>query len=47
MVKFVLVLPILLLLVIGAPDFRRAFHIKVRLENAAREGAYYMVCHST
>ena len=47
MVEFALVLPILLLLVVGALDFGRAFYIKVGLENAAREGAYYMVYHST
>ncbi len=45
MVEFALVLPILLLLVVGALDFGRAFYIKVGLENAAREGAYYMVYH--
>ncbi len=47
MVEFALVLPILLLLVIGALDFGRAFYIKVGLENAAREGAYYMVYNTT
>jgi len=43
MVEFALVLPILLLLVIGALDLGRAFYMKVVMENSAREGAYYMV----
>ncbi len=46
LVEFALVLPILLLLVIGAVDIGRAFTIKVMLENSAREGAYYMVNHA-
>jgi Flp pilus assembly protein TadG len=43
LVEFALVLPILLLLVVGALDLGRAFYLKVALENSAREGAYYMV----
>lgn len=43
LVEFALTLPILLLLVLGAMDFGRAFYMKVALENSAREGAYYMV----
>jgi Flp pilus assembly protein TadG len=47
LVEFALVLPILLLLVIGALDYGLAFYIKVVLENSAREGAYYMVYHTS
>ncbi len=43
LVEFALTLPFLLLLVLGAIDFGRAFYMKVALENSAREGAYYMV----
>ena len=43
LVEFALVLPVLLLLTVGALDYGRAFFIKVILENSAREGAYYMV----
>ena len=46
LIEFALVLPILLLLIIGALDYGFAFFIKVELENSAREGAYYMVYHS-
>jgi Flp pilus assembly protein TadG len=43
LVEFALILPILLLLTIGALDIGRAFFVKVVLENSAREGAYYLV----
>ena len=43
LVEFVLILPILLLLTLGALDIGRAFFMKVVLENSAREGAYYMI----
>jgi len=46
LIEFALVLPILLLLIIGALDYGFAFFIKVELENSAREGAFYMVYHS-
>ena len=46
LVEFALILPVLLLLVIGALDIGRAFYMKVILENAAREGANYMVYHT-
>lgn len=46
LVEFALILPILLLLVIGALDFGRAFYMKVVMENSAREGAYYMTNHT-
>jgi len=42
LVEFALVLPLLLLLVIGAIEFGRLFFIKIALTNAAREGAYYL-----
>ena len=38
--------PVLLLLVIGALDFGKAFSEKVVLENSAREGAYFMLYHT-
>lgn len=46
LIEFALVLPILLLLIIGALDYGFAFFIKVELESSAREGAYYMVYHA-
>jgi Flp pilus assembly protein TadG len=46
LIEFALVLPILLLLIIGALDYGFAFFIKVELENSAREGAFYMVYHA-
>lgn len=42
LVEFALVLPLLLLLILGAMDFARMFSTKITLTNAAREGAYYM-----
>ena len=46
LVEFALILPILLLLVVGALDFGRAFYMKTVMENSAREGAYYMANHT-
>lgn len=46
LIEFALVLPILLLLIIGALDYGFAFFIKVELESSAREGAFYMVYHA-
>jgi Flp pilus assembly protein TadG len=43
LIELALILPVLLFLVMGALDIGRAFHMKVVLENAAREGAYFMV----
>jgi Flp pilus assembly protein TadG len=40
--EFALVLPILLLLIVGALEFGRVFFAKIVLTNAAREGAYYL-----
>lgn len=45
LVEFALMLPIFMLLVIGAVDFGMAFYTKVVLTNSAREGANYMVYH--
>ncbi|MEL7625504.1 MAG: TadE family protein [Anaerolineaceae bacterium] len=40
--EFALVLPILLILVLGAMDLGRLFYYKIVLTNAAREGANYL-----
>ena len=45
LVEFALVLPVLLLLILGAMDFARMFSTKVTLTNAAREGANYLSRH--
>ena len=42
LVEVAIVLPILLLLVLGAMDFGRMFFTKIALTNAAREGANYL-----
>ena len=42
LVEYALVLPLLLLLVLGAMDFGRMFYTKMILTNAAREGANYL-----
>lgn len=42
LIEFALVLPILLLLVLGALDFGRMFFMKMALINAAREGANHL-----
>jgi len=41
-IEFALVLPVLLLLIVGAMDFARLFTTKIVLTNAAREGANYL-----
>ena len=41
-IEFALLLPILLLLVLGAMDIGRLFYMKIVITNAAREGAYYL-----
>lgn len=41
-VEFAILLPIILLLIMGALDLGRAFFMKIALTNAAREGAYYL-----
>jgi len=45
LVEFALVLPMLLLLILGAMDFGRMFYAKMVLTNAAREGANYLAFH--
>jgi Flp pilus assembly protein TadG len=46
MVELALALPMLMLLIMGAMDFGRAYFIKLTVENAAREGAYYLSYNS-
>ena len=41
-VEFALILPILLLIIMGALDLGRAFYMKIAIINSAREGAYYL-----
>ena len=40
-IEFALALPLLILLILGALEFGRAFQTKIVLENAAREGVHY------
>ena len=47
LVEFALVLPMLLLLILGAMDFGRMFYAKMVLTNAAREGANYLAYHQS
>lgn len=42
LVEFALVLPLLLVLILGAMDIGRMFYTKMVLTNAAREGANYL-----
>ena len=42
LVEVAILLPMLLLLVLGAMDFGRMFYTKIVLTNAAREGANYL-----
>ena len=42
LVEFALLLPLLLVLIIGAMDLGRVFYFKIVLTNAAREGANYL-----
>ena len=41
-VEFALILPGMLMLVMGVLEIGRLFYIKVALQNAAREGAYFL-----
>ena len=41
-VEFALIAPILLLLIMGTLDLGRVFYVKIALQSAAREGAYYL-----
>jgi Flp pilus assembly protein TadG len=45
LIEFVLILPILLILVVGAIELGRLWSTKIILTNAAREGAYYLTTH--
>ena len=45
LVELAFLLPILLLLVLGAMDVGRLFSVKITLTNAAREGANYLSRH--
>jgi Flp pilus assembly protein TadG len=42
LVEFAIIIPILLLLVMGAFDFGRVMYIKISLNSIAREGAYHL-----
>lgn len=44
-VEFAVILPILVLLVVGALELGRAFYLKIVLTGAAREGAYFLSYH--
>ena len=44
-VELALILPILLVLIVGALEFGRLWSTKIVLTNAAREGAYYLTTH--
>jgi Flp pilus assembly protein TadG len=46
-VELALILPILLVLIVGALEFGRLWSTKIMLTNAAREGAYYLSTHRT
>ena len=43
--EMALIIPILLVLIIGALEFGRLFFTKIVITNAAREGAYYLSTH--
>jgi Flp pilus assembly protein TadG len=45
LIEMALMIPILLVLVIGAIEFGRLFYSKNVITNAAREGAYYLSTH--
>ncbi len=47
LIEMALLLPILLVLIIGAIEFGRLFYSKIVITNAAREGAYYLVTHKS
>lgn len=46
LVELALILPILMVLIVGALEFGRLWSTKIVLTNAAREGAYYLTTHS-
>jgi Flp pilus assembly protein TadG len=45
LLEMALVIPILLVLIIGAIEFGRLYFTKIVITNAAREGAYYLSIH--
>lgn len=45
-VEMALILPLLLLLVVGAIELGRVYYAKIVITNAAREGAYYLSMHT-
>ena len=45
LVEMAVLLPLLLVLIIGAIEFGRLFFTRVVVTNAAREGAYYLATH--
>jgi len=45
LIEMVLMLPMLLVLIIGALEFGRLFYTKIVITNAAREAAYYITTH--
>lgn len=45
-VEMALILPLLLLLVVGAIELGRVYFAKIVITNAAREGAYYLSMHT-
>jgi Flp pilus assembly protein TadG len=47
LVEFAMVLPLLLLLVLGAIDFGRAYYLSIEVANAARAGVQYGVRNSS
>jgi hypothetical protein len=47
LLEMALMLPFLLVLVICALEFGRLFYTKIVITNAAREGAYYLITHSS
>ncbi|MFH1446709.1 MAG: TadE/TadG family type IV pilus assembly protein [Chloroflexota bacterium] len=47
LLEMALLMPILLVLIIGALEFGRLFYTKIVITNAAREGAYYLATHQS
>lgn len=45
LLEMALIIPILLVLIIGALEFGRLFFTKIVITNAAREGAYFLSIH--
>ena len=44
-IEFAIILPLLMLLLLGAADFGRCFHMSIAINNAARTGAEYASMH--